>query len=494
MDDQELKGAEQAMRGYLSARLDSIVVDSAPRFAAPRTRRPLPLTVLASAVLVVAAVIAGVGLGQGLRIVRQGAAPQSLATTVTATYLIANPNGLFVLDDAGRVLGRIVDLPPKSTPSMPSLDPTGTRIVFALTQLPDPTRGFGSDLYTVNLDGTGLRALVAHESENVFYAGPTFDPSGNAIYFHRRAAVIVKGAFAGNDDSIQRLDLRTGERRTIAKDGIDPTVSPDSKTVVYLHLARGQVDALWRMNPDGTNAGPLVMLADRYAMADAPRFAPSGCAIAFSGLSGGSAFQMFVAQCDGSIRAVGSTSLHVTPTWSPDGTQIGYVSAGSLFVIDLRNGGGVRTVAFSNAAFLFGDLMWMKPTAVTPLPTPLTSPGPVGDAAALSICAGKLGSARLVGAFTSDSATVAAWTENVAYPDAPHPITAWRSMPPSAVAYVCYFDGSFAISQPPPRPGTTLPPLPDRAVILLDADGTQVSPAKYGSSQSIPVARPAGRF
>jgi hypothetical protein len=31
-------------------------------------------------------------------------------------------------------------------------------------------------------------------------------------------------------------------------------------------------------------------------------------------------------------------------------------------------------------------------------------------------------------------------------------------------------------------------------VILLDADGVQVFPAKYGSSQSIPVARPAGRF
>src|SRR6185503_4664449 len=103
-----------------------------------------------------------------------------------ATFILANPGGLLALDNTARTLGRIVDLPPQSAPSTPSLHPNGKAIVFALTPQPDPKRGFGSDLYVVNVDGTGLRAVVQHESDNVFYASPRFDASGNVIYFHRR--------------------------------------------------------------------------------------------------------------------------------------------------------------------------------------------------------------------------------------------------------------------------------------------------------------------
>jgi Tol biopolymer transport system component len=109
----------------------------------------------------------------------------------------------------------------------------------------------------VNIDGSGLRAVVQHESDNVFYASPRFDASGNVIYFHRRAAIITNGSFTGNDDAIERLDLRTGERKRIVKDGADPTISPDGKTLIYVHLKDGQVDALWRADIDGTNARPL---------------------------------------------------------------------------------------------------------------------------------------------------------------------------------------------------------------------------------------------
>src|SRR5262249_38080484 len=148
---------------------------------------------------------------------------------------------------------------------------------------PDPKRGFGSDIYVVNLDGTGLKPVVLHEDNNVFYASPRFDASGNVLYVHRRSAIITNGQYAGNEDGIERIDLRTGQRRPIIKDGADPTISPDGRTIVYVHLKDSQIDGLWRADIDGANAAPLLKTKDAFWYLQAPRFAPSGCQIIFSG-------------------------------------------------------------------------------------------------------------------------------------------------------------------------------------------------------------------
>jgi len=117
---------------------------------------------------------------------------------------------------------------------------------------------------------------------------------------------------------------------------------------------------------------------------------------------------------------------------------------------------------------------------------------PIGDIAARAACHGKLGDARLVAAFDSTAGVVAAWTENVAFADAPHPPSPWRQLPASAPAYVCYFDGQFA--SPGGPVGASVPPLVGRALLLIDASGTVLGPSKYGPADSLPLNRPGGRF
>src|SRR5205807_2440454 len=101
--------------------------------------------------------------------------PAATGIGLQANFVLANPAGLLALDSQGHTLGRIIDLPAQSAPATPALHPSGKSIVFALTQQPNKKTGFGSDLYTVNLDGTNFRALVEHEHDNVFYASPRFD-------------------------------------------------------------------------------------------------------------------------------------------------------------------------------------------------------------------------------------------------------------------------------------------------------------------------------
>jgi hypothetical protein len=321
--------------------------------------------------LVVLLVLSACGGGGG-----SGASPSVEPGIGTkASFILANPGGLAALDDTGRAIGKLVNLPDQSAPSTPVLHPSRTAIAFALTQQPDAKRGFGSDIYTVNLDGTNLKPIVLHEDNNVFYASPRFDASGNILYVHRRAALIVNGSYAGNEDSIERIDLRTGGRTRILKDGADPTISPDGATLVYVHLKDSQIDALWRADIDGSNARPLLKTKDAFWYLQAPRFQPTGCAIVFSaaghtvggipGTSGGRLAhlsipsELFLVPCDGtSVKSVGQTGDDVVPAWSPEGGRIAYVGSGGFFVLDVASQ-STRTIA-QGQDFFFGDLVWLK--------------------------------------------------------------------------------------------------------------------------------------
>jgi Tol biopolymer transport system component len=258
------------------------------------------------------------------------------------------------------------------------LHPSGKAIVFALTQQADKKTGFGSDLYTVNLDGTGFKPLVQHESDNVFYASPRFDTTGNVLYFHRRAAIIQAGSFIGNEDSLERLDLRSGERKRLIQNGADPTISPAGDRIVYVHLKQGQPDSIWTANVDGSSARPFFKTSDTWWYLQTPRFAPKGCEIVFSaaghaialapprrpsGASGQAHLTvpsfLYLAPCDGtSVKELVQTFDDVVPAWSPDGTQIAYVGAGGFFVVTIATG-KVTTLA-QGQDFFFGDLVWVK--------------------------------------------------------------------------------------------------------------------------------------
>lgn len=177
--------------------------------------------------------------------------------------------------------------------------------------------------------------------------------------------------------------------------------------------------------------------------------------------------------------------------------DLGATSA--IFVIDAQTGEPVSFLPTpADWPTGFDALTDRGPAATAPSTSPrlplLGGTAPIGDISARSACDGKLGSARLVAAFESKAGAIADWVENISYPDAPHVVSsAWRALPPIAPAYVCYFDGQFAVPGGP-APGASIPPLVGRALILIDSSGMQFGPSKYGPSDSLPLARPGGRF
>ena len=147
-------------------------------------------------------------------------------------------------------------------------------------------------------------------------------------------------------------------------------------------------------------------------------------------------------------------------------------------------------------------------TLVTPTQMAVPTTSVVGDASAVSPCAALVPSLQLVGAFESTASEVADWVENVSYPDRPHVArSAFRSYPPLAPIFACYFAGLW---NPPIGPtGLACPAsasnsacvvaspdttVYDRALYFVDAHGVELYPSKIAASSNLPVRRPGGPF
>ena len=215
--------------------------------------------------------------------------------------------------------------------------------------------------------------MVPHESENVFYDTPVYDPTGTLLYFHRNAAIVKNGTYVGNESTIERLNVKTGERVRLLVDASDPSISRDGKLLAFIHLKDGQNENIWVANADGTN--PHVLFKDTFFYVQAPRFSPTSDTIVFCAAGHaaprssdryvphnahlGIPSEVFVVNSDGSgLRTLAQTGDDTFPAWSVDGSNLAYVSTGAFFQLSMKDL-ALKTLA-SGDNFFFGDITWLK--------------------------------------------------------------------------------------------------------------------------------------
>jgi Tol biopolymer transport system component len=318
--------------------------------------------------------------------------PNDVGVGPRSTFVLATPAGLLGAGADGRILGRIVELPAGTVPAGAAVHPDGSTIYFALTQSLAAAAqgvGFGSDIYSVRLDGTDLRPVVARTEPNVFYASPTFDAKGN-LYVHRRQGDVSGtnvAAFQEVKDSIERVDATTGARTKVLDDAADPTVSPDGTRIIFMKMDRGQATDLWIASADGSKSEKFLKTDDWFSYLQAPRISPDGRVVLWSsvpptqpkkssrasdgrlvgrGATGGKMAhldipsELFVAPLDGTtLRSIYRTSDDVVPSWSPDGMRVAFVLRANLYVVSVADG---TVVSQSNTiSVIYGDPVWLKP-------------------------------------------------------------------------------------------------------------------------------------
>lgn len=192
----------------------------------------------------------------------------------------------------------------------------------------------GGDIWTMNADGTGQKALTTGGSAGA----PSWRPDGRQIAYVRQSTIDDFG-FLVDPGGIEVVNADgTGQQRILA----DPSVmgngiswSPDCSRLAFGHQDGGldPAEHIWVLNIASAAA---TQLTTGGALDRSPDWSPDGSKIAFTstrqaggGASGSTNHLLYVMKADGTAVTRLTTlpdpsgSLHErNPSWKPDGTAI----------------------------------------------------------------------------------------------------------------------------------------------------------------------------
>jgi TolB protein len=216
-------------------------------------------------------------------------------------------------------------------------------------------RDGNSEIYVVNVDGTGLQRLTHDAAQNV---DPAWSPDGKRIAFASDRA----GASDGDlDIYVMDADGSNVVRRTQAgRWNTSPAWSPDGTRIAFSSLRDGQY-GIYVMSVDGDWGNPTRVGYDRGWNAE-PAWSPDGERIAF--VSDWRAFDfvydLYVMNADGSRITTliegpfNPFTYYFQPSWSPDGANIAVVVCAhawencypsSVIAIGNADGSGLKILA-----------------------------------------------------------------------------------------------------------------------------------------------------
>ena len=289
-------------------------------------RRQLANVAIATALAVVLVVV----VLTGARGVLRGAPAPGVSPTPspTASGVVAGTGTISVAGPGLDVIDVDPGAPPGAKPNR-LLDgrggpyawsPDGSRLLFI--------RQPSFDLWVHDADGTETRLTT-----DITVQDASWSPDGGRIVLSQDGEIDVMGA-----DGSRRRTLYRGQDAY----NVDPVWSPDGSTIAFTHVDRAS--QLWVMGSDGSDPHALVTSVQMHEYSQNPAaWSPDGTELAFGGVTGLD-LQVYVVGADGSglRQLTHDPRTALNPSWSPDGSQIAYLSTqeSSGWVVYVMNADG----------------------------------------------------------------------------------------------------------------------------------------------------------
>ena len=208
----------------------------------------------------------------------------------------------------------------------------------------------GQAIYTVRVDGTGLRAVTRGYT-------PAWSPDGRRLAFVRETGTVAQLPNRNADVYVADADGRNERRLTKAPSSeFTPSWSPDGRRIAFVSNRTGRF-AVYVMRADGTGLRRVVPRRNGGGDAFWPSWSPDGRLIAYSSSHATPENpEIYVARPDGSgVRRLTRTKGGVEvlgddgwPRWSPDGKRIVFSSNrtgnGEIWIMS-ADGSGQRRIA-----------------------------------------------------------------------------------------------------------------------------------------------------
>ena len=230
--------------------------------------------------------VACAGDGGGTAVSNQN--ENSVEPTGSIFYILQEPRrqALMRYDFSSDSSQTLFEVPTNAWLSHMAVSPDGSQI--ALTYAPSPGENeiqFGySSLYLLLADGRSEpRLLIERTAEQEVFFNPTWSPDGQYIYYSH-VTPLDEEAFTFST-ALERLDVASGTVDLLAEDGIWPRLSPDGRSLAYIHIDTDSLAAeLVVADSEGSNPTVLVP-RDRFVTLDTPFFSADGQWLYFSAVA-----------------------------------------------------------------------------------------------------------------------------------------------------------------------------------------------------------------